>query len=387
LERLHALAGFHTGFAAGGGGVWARILNMLPLQTKSVNRRVPDVPGHKIHPQIGLELASHVFRALGDHGEAHYHWRNERFQRAMSARALRDADVIIGFDTSSWILAERCKAVGRPLIMVQTIGHPDAKAAANELIASQFPNWSPSFELRSSRLRHAEKFEHDNATLIVCSSEFTRNTLVAHGVAADKARIIPHGVDLAQFQIAPSDPDRPFRFIFVGSITARKGIPLLLDVWRTLPVGNSELWLVGEISSEVRTLLPDLPGLRIWGHVPSNRVAHMIQQCDVLVFPSYFEGFGLVILQAMACGLPVISTTATAAPDLIHAPGIGGWVLPPGDQGALEQAMAHCYDYRKEMPEVGKLARSIAERYSWQAYGQNWLPVLDEAKSRIAHPE
>jgi alpha-maltose-1-phosphate synthase len=384
LERLDALAGFHTGFVAGDGGGWARHLGMLgfPLRRKLSKRRARGVPASKTHLQIGLELASQAFRALGHDGQAHFHWRNERFQRAVPDRAISEADVVIGFDTSSWILAERCRALRRPLIMVRTIGHPDANEAANKLLASQFPDWAETAELRLPQVRQAEQIEFDEASLIVGSSRFTHDTLVAHGVASDKIRIIPHGVDIERFSVGPTRRNRPFRFIFVGSLSSRKGIPLLLDVWRRMVRSDAELWLVGSISTKVRTLLPDLPGMRVWGHVPGHRVPDMLQQCDVFVFPSYFEGFGLVILQAMACGLPVISSQATAAPDLIGAPGNGGWILPTGQQEALEQTMAYCCAHQDEMLEIGRIARSIAERHSWQAYGRNWLPVLKEAVAR-----
>ena len=159
-------------------------------------------------------------------------------------------------------------------------------------------------------------------------------------------------------------------------------MPLLLNAWQRLAPAQAELWLLGPVSAKVRSLLPELPGLRVLGEVPGARVPGILQQCDVFVFPSYFEGFGLVILQAMACGLPVITTTATAGPDLIRVPGSGGWVIPTGNEDCLVEAMAHCLANRDDMRVVGKIGRSIAERYSWQVYGQRWMPILDEAASR-----
>ncbi len=385
LHRLDALAGLHTGFAAGAGGGWERTLGLLPagLRTPVSNRMASGVPAQFVHLQPGLELASQVrLRLAGGEGQGVLHWRNERFQRAVPERALREADVVIGFDTSSWILTQRCRALGKPLIMVQSIGHPDAMAKIAEQLTAQFPAWEPTWERRLPCVREAEQIEHDDTTLIVGSSRFTRQTLVDHGVVADKIRVLPHGVDCARYRVAGERGNRPFRFVFVGSVSGRKGVPLLLEAWRRLQPAGAELWVVGPIAPAVRKLVPELPGLRVWGEVPGVQVAGILQQCDVLVFPSYFEGFGLVILQAMACGLPVITTAATAGPDLIPSPGEGGWIVPIGDEERLRQAMDHCLTQPGEMRAVGLRARAIAERFNWQVYGRNWLPILAEAVQR-----
>lgn len=378
LDRLDALSGFHTGFVAGGGGIWARLIETqrVPLGAKLSRRLAPGVSANKIELHVGLELASQALQALGYKGQAHFHWRNARFQRAVPDSAIRDADVVIGFDTSSWILAERCKAIGRPLIMVQTIGHPDAMAAVNDLICSRFPDWAETEERRLPEVRRSEQIEFDETTLIVGSSSFTRKTMVMHGVSPDKINIVPHGVDSEKFRAAPPRSNRPFRFIFVGSVTSRKGVPLLLEAWRKLASSGAELLLVGSVTAKVRALLPDLPGLRVCGHVPSSQLSNVLNQCDLLVFPSFFEGFGLVLLEAMACGLPVITTEATAGPDLIADEGLGGWLVPSGNSEALADAMAQCLRRPDEVNNAGRLARMIAEKNSWTTYGENWMPVL-----------
>lgn len=387
LHRLDVLAGLHTGFAAGSGGGWERPIGLLPAGLRALvsNRMAGGLPARLVNLQAGLELASQVrLRLAGGDGQGVLHWRNERFQRAVPERALREADVVIGFDTSSWILTQRCRALGKPLVMVQTIGHPDAMAKIAEQLTAQFPAWEPTWERRLPRVREAEQIEHDATTLIVGSSRFTRQTLMDHGVAGDKIRVLPHGVDSARFSVAGERGNRPFRFVFVGSVSGRKGVPLLLEAWRRLRPAGAELWVVGPIAPAVRKLVPDLPGLRLWGEVPGVAVAGMLQQCDVMVFPSYFEGFGLVILQAMACGLPVITTAATAGPDLIPTPGAGGWIVPTGDLERLAEALEHCLAHQDEMPAVGRIARASAERHNWQVYGRNWLPVLTEASARLA---
>gem|GEM_PF-428952 len=384
LHRLKLLAELHTGFAIPADGWLDFAYSDVPAPVRRwlANRRMAEVPCELVHLQPVKEGLAVAGLNCGLDEQRVLHWRNAAFQRAVPTAALARADVVIGFDTSSWILARRCQELGRPFIMVQTIGHPDAMAEVAADCTAQFPKWDAVWHPRRPEVRAAEQKEHDSATLIVGSSGFTRRTLVAHGVPEGKIHVLPHGVDCRRF--TPGEPRgaRPFRFVFVGAFSGRKGAPLLLEAWRRLQPTGAELWLVGPVPSAVRRRLAAVPGLRVWGEVPNTEVPDLLRQCDTMVFPSYFEGFGLVILQAMACGLPVITTTATAGPDLIPAPGEGGWVIPVGDGERLQQTMEHCLAHQDDMPGVGRCARAIAERHSWQAYGRNWVPILEAARTR-----
>jgi len=168
----------------------------------------------------------------------------------------------------------------------------------------------------------------------------------------------------------------------VGSILARKGVPLLLAAWEKLRLKNAELWLLGHVTPKVRKLIPNLPGLRVLGRRPRTELIEVLRSCDVFVLPSYFEGFGLVLLEALACGLPVITTTATAGPDII-ARGNDGWVIEPGNLKALTEAMEFCVANRDRIAQMGVNARQTAERFSWDAYGDRWSEILREIGTRI----
>lgn len=258
------------------------------------------------------------------------------------------------------------------MVMVQTTIHPDVSQALNKELVAVYPNWGATFQAREPIVRRAEEIEFKEAAKIVCSSSYARKTLVENGVPPDKIHIIPLGVDLETFTPAQERGVRPFRFIYVGNISVQKGVPLLLEAWRRLAPSNAELWLVGSISRRATRLIPHLPGLRILGRVPGADIPYLMRQCDVFVFPSYFEGFGLVLLQAMACGLPVITTANTAGPDLIAAEGKGGWIVPAGQMEPLAAAMAHCLAESTDIPAIGREARAIAEGFSWLDYGNNW---------------
>jgi glycosyltransferase involved in cell wall biosynthesis len=117
------------------------------------------------------------------------------------------------------------------------------------------------------------------------------------------------------------------------------------------------------------------------GKVSNTELAGIMAESDVFVFPSYFEGFALVLLEAMASGVPVITTTATAGPD-ITTPGEDGWIIEPGNLDALIEAMRFCLENRDRVTEMGANARRTAERFSWDAYGDRWVEILQAVTGR-----
>lgn len=379
LQRRDALAGFYTGMAFPSNGVidLATHLMSTKWRRRIANRRLHGVPGRRLHRRPISELAAMWRLRRGGNGQQVWHERAEGFQRSLSDGALTAASVVIGFDTASWLLAERCARLSVPFLLDQTTPHPDSKLPAYALVRQQFPEWNDGIDARRPEVRAAEQVEHERATRIVAASSFTRQSLIGHGVEPAKIRVNPYGVDCERFAVQPRSGSRPLRFVFVGLVNARKGVPLLVEAWRNLRAAGAELWLVGHASPATRALLPELPGLKVIGAVPHEEVGPLVQQCDVMVFPSYFEGFGLVLLEAMACGLPVITTTATAGPDIVTE-GQNGWIIEPGNLAALEEKMTYCLEHPEVVRPMGLQARATTERFTWSAYGDRWMEILGE---------
>jgi len=380
LNTVGALMTFHTGLAFVAGGWADQCVRSLPSawSRRLANRRIVGLPAGRLRCHPLLELASLWRIGRGADAQKTLYRRNETFQWSISDDAFASADAVVGFDTSSWILADRCGLAGVPLILDQSTGHPDAMLGLKQRVRERFPNWGEEMELRRPEVRQAELREHEQADYVVVASAFTRRTLVSHNVSPEKIRINPYGVDCAEFIIKKCDKERPLRFVFVGSISARKGIPLLIEAWRILAARDAELWLVGPASLRVSASIPKLPGLRSIGAVPHAEMPAILGECDVMVFPSYFEGFGLVILEAMACGLPVITTTATAGPDILTH-GHNGWIMEPDSLDGLVEIMRKCLCNREDLAKMGLCARKTAEHFSWSAYGSRWMEILREA--------
>ena len=340
------------------------------------NRVVDHVPADKIRTVPSLELLALLRQKFGTEAQIALHERNDNFQRAIPDDEIAQSDVVVGFDTSSSILADRAAKARRALILDQTIAHPRSKNRVYELIRRQFPDWSDDLEVRAASVSTAEDAEHRKANRIVVASSFTKSTLVENGVPAEKILLNPYGVDLRRFSFTEGPRSgRPFRFLFAGLVCARKGIPLLLKAWEALGRKDAELWIVGPVSPTAPGNWLDGARAGFFGKLSNTELAGVMAESDVFVFPSYFEGFALVLLEAMASGLPVITTTATAGPDII-SPERDGWIIEPGNLDALVETMRFCRENRDRITEMGANARRTAERFSWDAYGDRWVEIL-----------
>jgi glycosyltransferase involved in cell wall biosynthesis len=220
----------------------------------------------------------------------------------------------------------------------------------------------------------AEKKEHELADRIVVASSFTRRTLVTQGVPEVKVKVLPYGVGeefLAQGQKRKERaPGSPLRFLFLGHLSARKGLKQLLGAWHGLGPGKGELVLMGGGEQEEWRSLAGA-GVIFRGPGSRKEVLAEMERCDVLVFPSLFEGFGLVILEAMAAGLPVIASQNTGGPDVIEEEK-EGFIVPAGSVEALREKMGWLIQNPSQAVEMGRKAHARASQYSWETYGQRY---------------
>lgn len=316
---------------------------------------------------------------LGHNEENVLFKRNRKFQNNIPDASLNGADAVIGFDTSSWILAERCKKLSKYFYLDVSIAHPISKDVVYRQIIRQFPDWKFSLKRKQHKQIAVEESEMELANHIVVASSFTLSTYASHGIPTEKISINPYGVDAELFK--PIENKRrdggKLQFVFVGLVDARKGIPFLLETWNGINSANADLTLIGPVTAASEKYInKHYPSVILKGKLAFNEVKDLLPNYDVMIFPSFFEGFGLVIPEAMASGLPVITTTATCGPDIIEN-GSEGFIIDPGDAAALKKSIAYFCDHVDGINDMGKLARTKATQLSWDAYGSQWVDIIN----------
>jgi glycosyltransferase involved in cell wall biosynthesis len=207
----------------------------------------------------------------------------------------------------------------------------------------------------------------------VVASSFTGSTLIEHGVPAEAIHIVPYGVTHENFSIRPQAPakDQPFTIIYVGNINQLKGVTYLLDAMRLLKTNNIRLVICTRFITYPELLEPyaDLH-IDIKTGLSGAMLAEAIHRADVFVFPSLGDGFGHVILEAMACGVPVIASTNSCGPDVI-VEGEDGFVVPIRSAQAIAEKLAWGIDHRSELAIMGEKAAVQASHFTWQKYRQD----------------
>jgi glycosyltransferase involved in cell wall biosynthesis len=242
------------------------------------------------------------------------------------------------------------------------------------------PQWAATLTgFRDSEEKLARKEEELKlAERVVVASGFTRQTLREANFSGEVS-LIPYGSPpIALNEIARSSGK--LRVLFAGSLGQRKGLSYLLRALDSLG-GNAELTLLGRKATENCAPLEAAVRKHRWiPTLPHHSVLREMQRHDVLVLPSLFEGFGLVILEAMAQGLVVIATPHTAAPDLIDD-GIDGFIVPIRSAQAIAERLELLLQDPPRLHEMKLAARRKAELHRWEAYRQSLARLAREVVS------
>jgi glycosyltransferase involved in cell wall biosynthesis len=237
---------------------------------------------------------------------------------------------------------------------------------AATMVAVQEPEWK--IERKN---REVELADH-----IFVASSFTERSLLDIGVPRSKITVIPYGAPIEYFQPHPKQ-DKLFRVMFAGQVGTRKGVHYLLQAWQELSLPEAELLLVGVNQMPNDWLSKYRDRVRLTGSVPHSSLNVYYSSANVFVLPSLVEGFGLVLLEAMACGIPIITTPNTGGPDII-IDGIEGFIIPIRDVEALKVKIAWCYSHPQELAKMGIAARKKAEQLTWERYRQKLAMIIKE---------
>ncbi len=212
-----------------------------------------------------------------------------------------------------------------------------------------------------------EEEEYSLADCVRVSSRWAQESFVRQGVPRSHVRIVPQIINTDRF--SPPAIERlhqgPLKVCYAGIVSLAKGFPYLLEAVRTFGGEHVILEIAGSTGTRSARVLFDRlrQGLQITMR-PQDPVP-VYHRAELLVFPSLHDGFGFVVAEAMACGLPVIVTSNTGAADWVTPE--CGWIVPPGDAESLAAALADAMTRRAELNGMGQRARAavlarIAER-------------------------
>jgi glycosyltransferase involved in cell wall biosynthesis len=232
--------------------------------------------------------------------------------------------------------------------------------------------------------------------IIAISQSTARDLSATFGIPAAKIDVAVPGVG-EQFKPLPRPEVEEFRrrkalpdrfFLFVGTLEPRKNLPVLLRAYAQLPpadraavplvLAGGRGWMADEIYSTLET--HDLrAAVHLPGYLPAEELPLWYNAAETFVYPSVFEGFGLPVVEASACGTPVLTSNVSSLPE---AAGEGGTLLPPDQEAAWTAALARAIHDAHWRAEAGERGRAHAAQFTWAETARHTVASYHRALGR-----
>lgn len=387
----NVLAEFHTAIASFRGSWLDRLGTLGPLAEIRRRRFADDLKpltrtwpwyeaGRLMATKAGLaSLTSHETGFFSV--DAVYQRFDSRVASGLNAARRRGARGVYAYEDGAFDSFRVARTLGLQCYYDLPIGY---WRTARRLLAAEgerWPAWAATLTgLQDSEAKLARKDEELRlADRIFVASRFTAETLRDFPGRLAPVEVIPYGFPATEAgrHYAPTT-NRPLKLLFVGSLSQRKGIANLFAAVE--PFGaRVDLTLVGHRpTSDCPALNEALARHRWLPSLPHHEVLRLMRMQDVLVFPSLFEGFGLVITEAMSQGTPVITTDRTAGPDFIEN-GRNGWLTEAGSTDALVAVLDQLLQTPGLVAAAGREAQETARQRPWSVYGHELANAIRNA--------
>ena len=220
---------------------------------------------------------------------------------------------------------------------------------------------------------------HSSIAAIIAVSAFVRDETIQYtGVAANKVYVCHHGVDSEAFTPGPVvEPDR--YFFHISNDEPRKNINRILTAFAKLKLDN-EVQLVLKLPEHAAHRYAGIDGVQVMtGSRTTDELANLYRKALAFVFPSLYEGFGLPIMEAMACGCPVITSNVSACPEIA---GEAAVTVDPRDEDELLEAMRIFCQNPRVRAERAAAGLQRSQGFSWSKSAQCHANILRAAASR-----
>lgn len=301
----------------------------------------------------------------------------KRFAHFAKKNLLPASDLFVGWSSASLEAIEPARAAGARVIIERGSTHI---AAQTDVLRDAYKAFGLAFSDTNPEIIDREEREYALADKISVPSSYAAKTFIDRGFDADKIMVNGLGVDLHRFQPPPARPlDRLPRIVFAGGVGIRKGVPWLLEAFAPLS-SKAELHVMGPVAPDFRKLLRKmaLQNVYIRGAIAGDQLAAEYSRADIFCLPSIEEGYGLVIPQAMACGLPIVTTEVVGAVDLLTV-GRDALIVPPCDAQALSLALEQLVDDAELRVSMGTYAHDkVQSGQSWEDYVRRTIVSYQE---------
>jgi glycosyltransferase involved in cell wall biosynthesis len=368
------------------------LAQLLPdyWQKKLRGRDISGIDTNLIRSIWGAELLQRGLPHLGLISQERGNWLNNYLYDILARRWVESCDIFHFVSSIGLYSARRAKANSSLIVCDIRTEYP---AYQFQILAEEYRRLGLPYNPPGLLYDKKIKAEYAISDYLIVPSLYAKRTFIQAGFDSQSIFVLPYGVDLKKFFISDDDGDinktiqtsarqcHTFRIIYVGQIVPRKGVHYLIEAFNKLAINDAELLLVGFIDETmyptVKKAVKHNLRIRIVGELPKTELYRLYNSASVFVLPSLADSWGLVTLEAMACGLPVIVTENTGSSEAVHE-GVNGFIVPIRDAEALQEKLIYLYEHCDLRQEMGQAARRSVMDFTWERYGQRLLDAYSE---------
>lgn len=364
-------------------------------------RAIPDLPPERILKYPWRELIRLGIGRIDRSGvlqDRVWEWAEIGFDSWVARNALQNTSAVYGYEHACRFSLEEGRRRG--LFCIYELPAPEHQFTHGILCreTDRFPELLNSYQkrIRQPELHHRRterrRCEWQAADLIIVNSNFTRNSFAGYEDPAqpskglDKVCVVPLGApepDPAGVD-GGSRGSGPVRFLWAGTFSIGKGAHYLIEAWKKVGLNSrlARLDVYGAVTLPSAVLSQAPSEFQFHGSIPRDELYTVYRQADILVFPTLYDGFGMVVTEAFSRGLPVLTSCNAGAADLIRE-GINGLIVPPADADALAASLQWCLDHQPILRAMRPEALATAARWQWSDYRTALLATVLDRFDRV----
>ena len=385
LARQDRLARFYT-------DAWCRwgrtILRRGPRLVRALaNRYHDDLPDERVTSWTPRAIANiawrHVLSAAGDaSARAQYHVRvgrqfASRVRHQLGGFELKpERHAFFGFSTTSLEVLRHLRERSIPTVLAQISPGPvERRILAQE--AERWPGWAAHVPRRQPVMEQRVRAEWTAASVVLVNSEWSKQALQRENVPEEKIAVVPCVYEPpSDVEVRFPSTTGPLRVLWVGTVGLRKGIQYLLKAADLLDDSTVQITVAGSLNITEYALQHAPSNVTFLGPVSRDRVSDLYRRAHVFVLPTLSDGFAVAQLEALAHGVPVVTTRRCGR---VVTDGEDGCLVPPRDSEALATALRTLNANRAQLKEMAQAARKTSQSYTLDTYAKRLQSALQAA--------
>lgn len=334
------------------------------LVDSSVVRRLPALEWSELAlARLSMPKASRIANEIG----------NGVFQRAVVSLARREpVQRLWGYDTSCRVVFEAVRNQGVPCVLDQSIAHMGGLRTRLLVERERFPELVADSAIPTQAQCERSTAEIKSASHVIVGCQYAAALAIRNGAAAESVHICPYGYEEANFPTRYVEPPGigalPVRFVFVGTVSIRKGFHHLVEVFSKMSPDIAVLTMVGPSSIPKDTLGRHLGNIQYRSAMPNNELQKLLTSSHCFVFPSLHEGGGIVLYEAAACGLGIVQSSNCGDGVRTGPLGSNGIVLRDNTVEELREAIDGIVARPAILRDWSAASWAMRQERTWSAY-------------------